>query len=185
MLNKIFFAIFIAFLSPFLHAKVDRVSFNELVERSDFILYGEVFSVSYNDEYSGEAKLKVFSVIKGEYSNANIIYKWNASPHSRDIDRAAQRYVIFVRNDGGDYVSAVHGAGVWNVYLNIDAYDKSILDVDFVNELPESLFECVRFCDGPEENFKITLNTLFRFFDKRVNVSLDSEKKAELRKTAH
>lgn len=74
---------------------------------------------------------------------------------------------------------------MWNVYLNIDAYDKSILDVDFVNELPESLFECVRFCDGPEENFKITLNTLFRFFDKRVNVSLDSEKKAELRKTAH
>jgi hypothetical protein len=172
MLKKMFFAVFIVFIvfiSPFLHAKVNRVSFDQLVGVSDLILYGEAFSVSYNEDYSGEAKLKVISVLKGKYANEYITYKWDSAPHSRDLDRAAQRYIIYVKNDNGSYFSAVHGAGVWNVYLDMDAHGKSVVANDFILQLPESIFKCVRFCNDKRKEMKITLDALFLFFDNISN----------------
>lgn len=165
MLKKLSFAILIAFLSTFSHAKVDRVSFRQLVEASDLILYGEAFSASYNEDYSGEAILKVISIIKGNYDNKYLTYKWDASPHSRNIDRAAQRYIIYVKNDNGSYFSAVYGAGVWDVYLDVDSHGKSIVKNDFILQLPDSIFECVRFCNETKMELKITLDALFMFFD--------------------
>lgn len=105
-----------------------------------------------------------------EYTEKYITYKWDASPHARDIDRAAQRYIIYLRKSHNDYFSAVHGSGVWDVYLDIDNYEKSIIVNDFILKIPESLFECVRFCGDDKREIKITLNTLFLFFDKNLNM---------------
>lgn len=169
-MSKIILIFLVLLLPSLLLAKVARFTFEELVHRSDFIIYGEAFSVRYNEDYSGEAKLKVISVLKGAYLDDSITYKWDASSHSRDIDRAAQRYVIFVRYEDGNYVSTVYGAGVWNVYQDVDDYAKSVVANDFIHDVPPELLECVRFCNEERPELKITLDRLFVFFDKTLPI---------------
>lgn len=164
MLVRLTFITICLFFSLASVAKLPTVYFDDLLADAELVVYGEVFSITYNNDYSGTAKIRIMDVVKGSYQGSSIEYSWTNSPHSRDIDKAAQRYVVFIKKQGDNYVSSALGAGVWIVHLNIDDFNKSIVVNDFVDDLPESIFENIH--SDEAVNKKITLDSLKRFFKR-------------------
>lgn len=167
MLTRLAFITFVLIFSLKSYAKLPQAYFEDLLAETELIVYGEVFSITYNKDYSGTANIRVIEVLSGDYQDCHIEYSWTNSQHSRDIDRAAQRYVIFIKKEGGRYISSVHGAGVWIVYLNTDDFNKSVVVNDFIDTLPDNLFEQSKSDNDHIITKKITLDSLRRFFKSK------------------
>jgi len=104
-------------LSMSVSARIGPINLEDLVERSDLVVVVDVVEVQAPTEKERVASFESIRVLKGSLQQGHQLYRGNrricAGPNYRP-----GRYLLFLGQEGGDFVAAHHAYSVFEVKNN-------------------------------------------------------------------
>ena len=168
--------IFLILFSNITLAKLAPSKWSELIDNSEFIVYGIAQEIKITDSGAGQAKFKVIQSVKGKYSEKYITVYWSSEFHDQRISEINSSSVLFVRKDSqGNYVGTSYGRSFWKINIDYSNKENSYINLfgslGLIQNTPESITEyfyperCGEATDHKAR--KINLNKLIQFISKR------------------
>ncbi|OUL58796.1 hypothetical protein [Pseudoalteromonas ulvae] len=137
---------FLILFSNITLAKLAPSKWSDLIDNSEFIVYGIAQEIKITDSGAGHAKFKVIQSVKGKYSEKYITVHWSSEFHDQRISEINSSSVLFVRKDSqGNYVGTSYGRSFWKINIDYSNKENSYINLfgslGLIQDTPESITE--------------------------------------------